>query len=250
MKLILLIAVTLVPLAARADEPRHRFTFTSPNGKFELRHTSGQFARQKWSLIDKATGSARYEITAELAPMTVLVGDDGSSVVAVDDYSEREPAKDLDVLLFYRDGKLVKSHALGELLADTTNVSQSASHFTWLTRGLTLSVSDSKLSLKTHELVHYTFDANTGDVLTKERDPALTDDALYVYGKVKSLGGRRYEMEVCHLAFGSAPQTGRVEFEADRDDSLDTGRYHSVIIRGGKLVSKVDVILNSCNYRR
>jgi hypothetical protein len=52
MRVLLFIVFLLVPLYVKADEPRHRYLFSSSNGKYELKYTSGQFTEQKWSLID------------------------------------------------------------------------------------------------------------------------------------------------------------------------------------------------------
>lgn len=250
MRFLLLGIMFLAPLTAMADEPRHSRLFKSPNGRYELRYVSGQSAQQKWSLRDKVTKDVRYHITAQLSSMTVLVSDDGITLVAVDDYSEREPSTDLEVLLFYREGKLVKKYLLGELLDDVSNISSSVSHFQWLFGREPLSISDSRLNLTTFELVHYAFNTEKGHVLKKEQDSALSDDALYVYGKVTRLGQRRYQMEVCHVVQGGVPAGGKVEFEAERDDLLLTNQYHTVIIKDGRLIAVKDVRLNSCNYRQ
>jgi hypothetical protein len=155
------------------------------------------------------------------------------------------------VLLFYRDGALLKKYSLGDLLRDISNISSSASHFQWFFNSAALSVIDSRLKLETFELTEYEFDARTGDLLKKETNPVLSEDSVYVYGKVKKLGGGRFEIQVCHQVSGVVPKDGKIQFAADRVAvTLSEGFYYSMVIRAGKLIAKKDVLLNSCNYQR
>jgi hypothetical protein len=250
MRHLIILTLLLAPLTARADEPRFRNSFKSPNGKYELRYNSGQFSQQNWSLIEHPTGTVRYQVTGEFASRTLLLSDDGVNIVVVDDFSERRPGRDLDVLAFYRDGVQIKKYSLGDLLRDTSNIESSVSHFRWFFHPEALSVRDSRMKLKTFELINYEFDIRTGDVLKKETDSVLTEDSVYVYGKVKKLSPRRYEIDVCQQVYGVVPKNGKIEFEANQDDALNDNLSYSVVIRNGKLVAKQSVILNSCNYRR
>ena len=249
MRFLLFIVLLVVPLYVKADQPRHNYLFTSSNGKYELKHTSGQFSEQKWSLIEKATESVRYQVTADLAAMTVLISNDGNNLVAVDDYNEREPAKNLDVLFFYREGKLAKKFALGELLNDTSNIQSSVSHFRWFFR-VPSSIDDGKLNLTTYEITNYTFDVESGTVLKKQRDATLSDNSLYIYGKIRKLSKERYEIEVCHRVQGTVPESGKIEFEAKGKDLFFADSYYSIIVENGKFIAKKGVILNSCNYEK
>lgn len=254
MKLILLVILLVIPFIAKADEARHQFVFTSPNGKYEFRNI--QNYSDNWSLIEKDTGKEKYQITAPyLYQMTVLVSDDGKTLVAVEDYPEKHrgpldpPVSNRDVMSFYRDGGLVKKYKLGELVNAET-VTYSVSHFYWFTGKDWETMADSKLSFMTLELVHYTFDVNTGEILKKETDPILKNDDLYIYGKIKWLKNDSYEMEVCHVVQGEIPQNGKVKFEVpDGIRFIGGGDYATIIIRDGKmLLEKENFILNACNY--
>ena len=250
MKFILFLFIFLIPFGVKADNPRHKNTFTSPNGEFELRKIWGGI-NQKWELIDKSSGKARYQLLGDyLSSMTIFVSDDGRNVVAIDDFSEREATEDLDVLLFYDEGKLIKKYTLGELLNDTENIERSVSHFRWFFFPNKLRIEASKLTLKTFELFNYTFDIKTGEILKKERDPILTDDSLYIYGMLKNLGNSRYEIEVCHVVQGTIPKKGKVQFEVLENTKFFMNNVTTVIIRKGELVAQNGLILNSCNYRR
>lgn len=268
MRYVLIIFLFLFPLAANADEGRYRTLFTSSNGKYEFRISTPKWEERdirEWSLIEKATGTVLYKISEgrwSLPLMTVLVSDDGRNITAIDDYSASEPKKDLDVLIFYREGKLVKKYTLGEILDDIDNITHSASHFRWEFSEKPLAVVNSKLKFKTYELISYTFDINSGEILKKEKDPILSGDAIYVYGEIKKLEKNRYQMKVCHLVQGSIPETGLIEFEASQKEYLYDGVYYSVadldffspnsiVIKDGKMVEWLPRLkLGSCNYQR
>lgn len=248
MKFFIFIIILSAQCVSSADEMRRTFTFKSANEKFELKAIAKRLYPPEWILTEKSTGGVRYKITGDFSAMTVLVSDDGESLVTIDDYSERERAKNLDVLSFYRAGKLLKTYTLGELLNDIGNIESSVSHFTWFF-GIP-SLKKEKLNFKTYELVDYTFDMETGSLINKERDEALNGDALYIYGKMKNLGNGFYEMKVCHRIQGIIPKNGVVKFEAVGPDRFLTNHYSTVIVKGGRLVAEPSVILNSCNYQR
>lgn len=252
MKFLLFVIILFVPLLVKADEPRRNYVFTSPNNKFELKAKSKGFSPQEWSLIEKSTGKLHYQVVGDFSAMTVLVSNDGDNLIAVDDFSERGPAKYLEVLHFYRQGKQIKIYSLGELLNDISNISSSVSHFNWFF-GMP-SISNSTLRLTTYELFHYVFDIKTGGMLIKEQDTILSDGAFYIYGKLKNLSNGYYEMEVCHRIQGDIPANGKVRFrvdaQADGRDKFLSNFYSTVIVKDGKLLVEKDVILNSCNYQK
>lgn len=244
----LFLLLLLAPSATRADEPRRVSSSASANHRFELNQVSDTHTTETWSLVDKNTGAARYTIIGVLSPRTLFVSDDGRSVLVVDDFSERRPAKDLDVLLFYRDGKLIRSVRMGELIQDLSNISSSVSHFQWFFDGPSHSIRDGRLRLETFELVSYEFDIATGQTLRRQVDPALSPGAVYVYGELEKLGGKRYAVKVCQLAYGKLPPGGRVNFEAEPGDLPDRpASWVSVVVKDHKLLRVLDVILNSCN---
>jgi hypothetical protein len=258
MKFLFFVIIFFSPLVTRADEPRHNHTFASSNGKFELSYKSDSprdlqqkwELKQTWELIEKSSGKAVYELEGDdLSSMTVLVSDDGDNVVAIDDYSEREATPKLDVLLFYDKGKLISKYSLGEINGAAA-LEHSVSHFSWIWFDKDLSIKDSKINLKTFRLINYTFDVKTGNILKKESNPVLADNALYVYGKItRYLGNDKYEMDVCTLVQGDVPKTGKIRFEAKTHEFH--GEYATVIIRDGQLVeAATPYILNSCNYAR
>jgi hypothetical protein len=246
MKIVLFITFLFIPFLVKADEPRYRRVFTSSNGKYELRNNGNLLDNQKWSLIEKETGRNLYDVTAQLAALTILVGDDGKNLVAVDDYSESEPESDPEVLQFFLNGRKQKSYKLSALLENTKIVQKSVSHFRWIVKPLTLSIADTKFRLKTYELFDYEFDINTGEMLKKERDSRLTDGAIYAYGDISGSMSGAHKIKIYCLVYGKMPPNKTIDFESkkyiyDLDSMFDT-----VIIKDGKLVENLGIRLNMC----
>lgn len=176
MKIVVLILLMFLPLIIRADQPRSRYAFTSPNGQYEFQ-TLNQPQYRKWSLIEKATKKVLYEVNGDFSSMSVLVGYDGKHLVMIDDFSESNAEEDPEVLQFFLDGKKIKSYKLSDLLGNTQNVVRSVSHFMWLANVFfpKITFNRSILSFTTLELTKFTFDINTGEIIEKRRDTELEE---------------------------------------------------------------------------
>jgi hypothetical protein len=245
MKYFIFTILLLIPFAARADEARYKTAFTSANGKYELKLTD-----KNWSLIEKETSKELYRLAENnLWSMTVLISDDGKSVVAIDDYSEREPAEIPEVLIFYQNGKKIAAYKLDELLDNPKFIMRSASHFRWLYRNeKAFSINDAKLNLTTFEMNDLVFDVETGRILKKDRDEILSGEAIYVFGKVKGLGGDNHEIEVLCVIYGAVKKGDKIQFRSEKYKwEAGFGFYDTLIIKDGKLADKKGVIFNVCN---
>lgn len=244
MKSVLFIVLLLLPFAGRADEARFRGVFYSANDKYEL-----NLSDDEWRLREKATGRELYRIKEKLlGSMTVLVGDDGQSVVAIDDYSMQDEQQNPEVLIFYQGGRKIKAYKLGELLDDRKFISVSVSHFRWLFRGeKEFSIDGPALTLTTFELNNYAFDVKTGAVLKKERDAILSGDAVYVFGRVEGFGGEKHEIEVLCVISGDAAGKDRIYFESGERRWEGRGFYEALVIKKGKLAAVKGVNFNVCH---
>lgn len=242
----------LVASPMRADEPRFTRMVRSANQRFELRLISTAAPPIKWAVVDSATGVTQYNLEGELGPQTVLLSNDGSSLVVVDDYSERVPTPDLVVLLFYSNGKLSKRYTLGELLEDPTNITESVSHFSWFFGGgRALDTSNGRLRLTTYELVRYEFELATGDQLLRERDGVLGESTIYAFGDVEPVGSQRYRMQVCRRIYGEVPASGVVEFETAQPLAVERRTPMTIIVARGRLVATKPVTLKGgCNAQK
>lgn len=244
MKLPLILLLFLLPLAVRADQGRFQLVFTSANQKYEL-----SWQGPMWSLKEKATGKELYKLEAGriLSLMTVLVSDDGKTVVGIDDYSTQDRNKDPEVLLFYKEGKKVRSYKLSEVLDNPQFVSVSVSHFRWVhVNGKTPGINDTKVSLTTYELYDYVFNAETGEVLKKERNEILSGGAVFVTGYVRGLGGRRHEIEVQCVIYGPVRKGDIVPFESDKIRWEGPRFYETLILKDGKLLAARGATFNVC----
>jgi hypothetical protein len=248
MKILLFVFLLLAPLLVKADEPRYTFSFTSPNGKYELRVNPDERSRAIWSLVEKDTKKILYEIDGQFQSFTVLVSDDGKNVVAIDDYSERKPEDNPEILQFFLDGKKVKSYKFSELLENTNIITHSVSHFYFLLNANKLALSGTKLNLTTFELFNYEFDINTGEMLKKERDPRLSGGAVYAYGDIRGSMSGKHQMKIECLLYGEMPAGKIIKFES-KDFIYDVrSMYDAVIIKDGKLVAHLGLSL-ACNNK-
>ncbi len=244
MKYFLLLILVFATFAVRADEPRFSKIFISANDKFELKLN---LEERDWSLIEKSSGKELYKLTGSLWSMTVLISDDGKSVIAIDDYSEQDPEDNSEVLIFYNNGNRIKAHKLNEVFDDLKFISQSVSHFRWLFKSQKgFSINDSKISLTTFEMNNLVFDIETGNLLKKEKDKSLSGDAIYVYGKVKGLDGEKHEIQVECVINGKAKKGEKILFNSKEFRWEGSNSNESLIINDARLVSRKGVIFNRC----
>lgn len=172
MKILFLFLLLLAPLVIRADQPRNRLSFTSPNGKFVFKIKTQTPGEKRWELIEKATKKVLYELDARLAnfgSFTCLISEDGKNIAAIDDFSTENPEEDPKVLWFFVDGAPVKYYKLSDVFEDFQKVKTTASHFLWIKTPFPLVIFDSKLDFTTYELNRFVFDFKTGELLKKEK---------------------------------------------------------------------------------
>lgn len=246
MKFILTIILIFLPVIVYADNPRHQTVFTSANDKYELR-LEKDFS--KWSLFEKETKKELYQLEANnLFSMTVLVSDDGKSIVAIDDWSEQEAKENPEVLLFFCNGKKTQAYKINELVSDIKFVMYSVSHFIWLLDyGKELRIENSKLALKTHELNTYLFNIETGEILEKQRDERLSGDAIFASGIVSGDKGNEYQFKIICLIYGQTPETNPITIVSDKLKFEGDEFYETLLIKNGKLIESFGMRPNSCN---
>jgi hypothetical protein len=264
MKLLIywLLLLLLLPAAAYADEPRVQSTFTSPNGRYELRVVRVRYRTMRsdngekyrapkaatWVLFDKASGRQQYRVRGFFEAQTVHVADDGHTLAVVNDWSTAPPVDALEVLAFYQRGRKTRSYHLAELLCSTYNVSKSVGHFSWLDT-MEFEPAQAVLRLKTYELRTLSFDARHGTLTSNELHPLVTPTAFLGYGRIRKLGPDAYELEVCQRIHGPVPATGKIPFTSSFEPELP---YQVLLIDQGRLVAPeltYGWLLNQCAYQ-
>ena len=245
MKYFLLLTILLTPFIIRADDARFNKLFTSANGKFELRLN---LENRDWSLIEKATDKEIYKLEGNIWSMTVLVSDDGESVISIDDYSEQNLEENPEVIFFYNNGNKVKTYRLNEVFDNKNFIVESVSHFKWLFGNKnTFAINDSKVYLTTFEMNNLVFDLRTGKLLSKEKDKILADGAIYVYGQVKGLGREKHEIKIECVISGSVKKGSNILFGSIKYKWDGSGFNESLIIKDGELIARKGIIFNRCN---
>jgi hypothetical protein len=239
--------VLLVSLTVNADEPRHQSSFSSGNSKYEARLVDRQ-----WKLIEKSTGREHYQFSDYygrgiwFSSMTLVISDDGKSIVVLDDYSEQDFEKNPEVLFFFRDGKKQKGYRLLDL-SSPKYLQVSVSHFRWFYSHNAISILNSQMDLTTLEMNRLVFSTDTGELLKKERDEALANGAVFVYGTVRALGRNQYEIIVDCTIYGTVKKGARINFESKKIGWVSGGHNEALIIQNGKLVAKKGIIFNTCH---
>lgn len=257
-----------------ADEGRYRKSFKSESNEFELRILGHKYGMVKfpngkkyetivettWGLYDLMSGRQMYAVKGDFSSKTVLVSNDGKYLIVIDDYSVENPSPELKVLEFYAEGKHLNSYALGELLCSYLNISESVSHFDWFADYKLVNAPDmkfnydfGKLIITTYELISYTFDVKTGEILKKELSPAVNKSSALVYGDVRYLGKESYEISVCHRVYGKVPKNGIIKFTSNKRIDWNTGSSQTVLLNNGKYTetgfNMQYWILNQCRFR-
>lgn len=243
-------------LLAWADEDRHKNSFVSANGRYEAK-----LEEQKiWRLLETSTGKELYHFDnyyrdgISFSSMTLVISDDGRNVVAVNDYvenfGEQEFRKNPEVLFFFREGKLTKSYKLLQL-ANPKFLTVFVSHFNWVDYGEgAFGIKDGHLSISTLDLNNYLFDAESGDLISKKKDPLLSDSAVYIYGEVTGLGGTRHKIVIDCVIQGNAKNGDTIYFESKTRRWEGSGFDESLVIDGGQLRSFKGFHFNVCQDKK
>jgi len=281
MKCILVLIIVFGSMSTFSDEPRKQYEFINRSGKFKftINNYRELFLKPRpteiWDMIDE-NSSTKYQIESNLSDKSVIISNNGKYVVIVDDYSRAEPVKSLKVLKFYTDGLLIKEYTLGDLLKSISNISYSASHFTWFFENNQKYRSDEeKLYITTYELRNYIFDIKSGIIVQNEIDKIIDDNTLYLYGPivkiennyydidkitnanvvtflgpVNELETNNYEMEIWTLVYGDVNGKSKIRFLRRNYKQISEVESRTIIVKNGEFVKDFDVLLNLCPYRK
>lgn len=263
----------LITVYSQGDEPRRINEFFSPNGNFRLEMTDeGQgiwtiFERipnskkelTRYSIVDPVKSyklavrqdlepGILWEFAGELNTMTILISNDGKRILVINDWPE-DIEEGNHLILFFKNGLLMRTYSIQDLLFNKTDLSMSASHYFWLSRATNFKNIESEvLNIITTENMLLTFSTLTGEILNKQKLDYLSNDSIFVYGKAKKLDNNRYKMKVWHLVYGEIPNDCHVEFEYGQE--LKDDEFVSLIIEKGHVIKKMDIIntiFNQCH---
>lgn len=243
-RLLPIIVLLTLTVGVYADQSRYLTHFESANGRFEA-----DLVDEQWIVVEKATKRELYRFPdlygnrARFCLMTVLIDDDGRSIVVVDDYSDQDSTPDLEVLFFLSEGRVIKTYKLSELM-DPRFVLESTSHFRSFDTTKKLTIQNSKLELKTLDLFHYVFDAKSSDLLQKTSDKALDGDAVYVNGTVTEIRPGDYQIIVECSVRGNSTAGTTIQFKAD--GMRNFSNPESLIIRNGVMLARTHMRFNAC----
>ncbi|MFN7044694.1 MAG: hypothetical protein ACK4M1_05820 [Flavobacterium sp.] len=262
MKRIILIIFLINIVNCYADEPRYCNKFRSSNKLYEFKITEvkndsilidnvyyKQSREIKWGLFNRITNKKIYEIETVASEKTAYVSNNGDYIVIINDWPSETPDDNLEMVSIYKNGSLIKSIKLNEILNCGYNISSSVSHFSWTIEQPKISFTTKNISLVTYELNEIRIDLIDGKI-TKTKNKLVRENSLLVYGKIIKKNGKNYKLEICHKVFGTL-SSPIIEFYSEKE--FRTNRYFSILIENGieinvqyKKRNLNDIILNTC----
>lgn len=246
MKKIILILFLINIVYCYADEPRYCNKFSSSNKLYEFKITEvkndsilidnvyyKQSREIKWGLFNKITKKKIYEIETVASDKTAYVSNDGEYIVIINDWPSETADDNLEMLSIYKNGRLIKSIKLNEILNCGYNISSTVSHFSWSIEQPKVSFTTKKITFVTYELNEIGIDLIDGKI-TKKRNELVKENSLLVYGKIIKKNGENYKLEVCHKAFGTL-SSPIIEFHSAKE--FRTNSYFTILIENGNEIN-------------
>jgi len=204
---ILLLISCIVGIDCFADEQRINSKFESSNGEYTIHYN-----KKKWIVTNKS-GSTLYKIPDQgFSSMTIFVSNSGQNVVIIDDFIEHHTIGNRTALWIYNHGELKSSYKLTEIVKDTCNISLSVWHTTWCINDYGLTNDEKEFSLSTYEFFEYSFDLETGQILSNKRPGTFDIETSIVYGEFRKGNGEQATMKILRYIEGEKQPDNKITF--------------------------------------
>jgi hypothetical protein len=226
-----------------ADEQRSQTSFESKNGEYSIK-----YQRKNWILTDKK-GSIKYKLKdCGFTSMTIVVSDNGENIVVIDDFMEGQKIGDRNTLWLYKNGKLLKSYKLTELITDTCNVSKSIWHTEWSFGNFELTDNQNHFSFTTYELSEIIVDLTTGRIISNRKPTGFDSDCLIVFGEFRKGKENYVTMRILKYIAGKKQENNQVTFKTI---TYGTGLWKELLmIKNGIDITpdkyRGNIFLNTC----
>lgn len=245
-----------------ADEPRYRNNFKSSNKIYEFiisdtkkdsilidKEYQKFNIEYKWEVRNRISKKTKYKIETKASEKTAFVSNNGEYVVIINDWPSDIPDDNLEMVAIYKNGTLVKSIKLNDILDCGYNISSSVSHFNWIIVEPKVSFNKNKISFITYELNEIDINIKDGKI-SKSKNKLVNNNSLLIYGQIIDKKNEFYKIEVCHKVFGILPNS-IIEFKSVKDFRLND--YLTVLIDNENEVNVVyneinlnNIMLNNC----
>jgi len=254
MRIVLLIFIFLFSWSNLfADQPRYRNNFKSSNKIYEFRISETKKdsilidneyqkfnSEYKWELVNRISKKTKYKIETKASEKTAFVSNNGAYVVIINDWPSEIPDDNLEMIVIYKNGALVKSIKLNDILDCGYNISSSVSHFNWSIGEPKVSFNKNKISFITYELNEIDISIKDGEI-SKSKNKLVNNNSLLIYGQIIDKKNEFYKIEVCYKVFGILPSS-IIEFISVKDFRLND--YMTVLINNE---NEVNIIYNKIN---
>lgn len=245
-----------------ADEPRYRNKFRSSNKLYEFRISETKAdsilidneyqkfkIEHKWELINRITKKSKYKIETKASEKTAFVSNNGKHIIIINDWPSEIPDDNLEMIAIYKNGILIKSIKLNEILDCGYNISSSVSHFNWTIGEPKVSFDKNKISFITYELNEIEININDGNI-TKSKNKLVKQNSILIYGQIIDKKNDIYKIEVCHKVFGNLTNP-IIQFNSDKEFRVNS--YLTVLLENEEEVNIIydkqnlnNIILNTC----
>jgi hypothetical protein len=249
-----------------ADEPRIRYSFKSPNSRFELKPSDTIFSDKKiytdsiydsktktyykssytypdryyWGLYDIQTKEKLYTIKNDslfIENKTAIISDDGQNIVIIDDYSGGFGFKEIEMMTFYEKDNRIKRLKLGDLIQNLCSLSYSVSHMTWCSSNFEFN-DRKEITIETNEFYNYTFNKN-GELINMQSDVLIEPNDKLAVGEIKRVGKNKYYVKVNFCIRGKLKAGEILEIECkDKEMKKIYGKLYGFLKSKNKAMTK------------
>ncbi|HQE34387.1 MAG TPA: hypothetical protein PLZ71_10000 [Flavobacterium alvei] len=249
-----------------ADQPRIRYSFKSPNLRFELKPSDTIFSDKKvytdsiydsktktyykssytfpdryyWGLYDTQTKQKLYTIKNDslfIEMKTAVISDDGQNIVIIDDYAGGFGFKEIEMMTFYEKDNRIKRLKLGDLIQNLCALSYSVSHMTWCSRNFKFN-DRKEITIETYEFYNYTFNKN-GELINKKSDALIEPNDTLAVGEIKRVGRNKYNVKVNFCIRGKLKTDEILEIECkDSEMKKIYGKLYGFLKSKNKAMTK------------
>lgn len=215
-----------------ADVARGQFEFTSENCKYKFAMTSRSDTHtgdaERWSLIDVSSGEVQYTMTGRFADKIIIVGPHGRSLAALDYFSYGSVNSSRALITLYQDTVILSRFSLEDLAIASALTMNTTSHFMWYLEAVIetpLITSGHRFTLTSFDLRSFTFDLQSGKLVSVAPDARLQSDTVLVSGIAHGVSPN-FTMEINCVLSGDISSAQQLQF------SLTPQQVSHGVIRG------------------
>jgi hypothetical protein len=225
----------LLPIVAKADQPRTEFEHHSENRRFVfqlminenkvcdynyLEKNNWDLHECYWRVIDSLENKVLYNFQKGygewLIQNTVYVSNDGMNSISVNNW----PAKGSNIdsnaifLTFFSKNKELSSFKAKQILSNFKHILSTSSHYFWKNYS---KITKNEFELELFDMTRFRFSLKDGSMLSKKRDSVLDSNTIRVVGKIMQANTNSvFSMQIFCVLFGQKPKSDIIKFKVSK----------------------------------